>query len=82
MPTSWGEKEKIITIQHIQRKVAEFFGVKLSDMRAKNRTKAVAFPRTVAMHLARQLSCRSPRWARIYQGVMLTLTHLQLATTH
>ena len=52
----WGEEEKIITIEHIQRKAAEFFGVKLSDMRAKNRTKAVAFPRQIAMYLARQLT--------------------------
>jgi len=52
----WGEEEKIITIEHIQRKAAEFFGIKLSDMRAKNRTKAVAFPRQIAMFLARQLT--------------------------
>jgi chromosomal replication initiator protein len=52
----WGEEEKIITIEHIQRKAAEFFGIKLSDMRAKNRTKAVAFPRQVAMYLARHLT--------------------------
>jgi chromosomal replication initiator protein len=52
----WGEEDKIITIEHIQRKAAEFFGVKLVDMRAKNRTKAVAFPRQIAMYLARQLT--------------------------
>jgi len=52
----WGEDEKIITIEHIQRKTAEFFSVRLSDMRAKNRTKAVAFPRQIAMYLARQLT--------------------------
>jgi len=52
----WGEEEKIITIEHIQRKAAEFFGIKLSDMRAKNRTKAIAFPRQVAMFLARHLT--------------------------
>ncbi len=52
----WGEEEKIITIEHIQRKAAEFFSVKLSDMRAKNRTKAVAFPRQITMYLARQLT--------------------------
>jgi chromosomal replication initiator protein len=52
----WGDEEKIITIEHIQRKVAEFFGIKLGDMRAKNRTKAVAFPRQIAMYLARQLT--------------------------
>jgi chromosomal replication initiator protein len=52
----WGEDEKIITIEHIQRKVSDFFGIKLGDMRAKNRTKAVAFPRQIAMYLARQLT--------------------------
>jgi chromosomal replication initiator protein len=52
----WGDEEKVITIEHIQRKVAEHFGLKLSDMRAKNRTKAVAFPRQIAMYLARQLT--------------------------
>jgi chromosomal replication initiator protein len=52
----WGEEERVITMEHIQRKVAEFFGIKLSDMRAKNRTKSVAFPRQVAMYLSRQLT--------------------------
>jgi chromosomal replication initiator protein len=52
----WGEEEKIITMEHIQRKVSDFFGIKLGDMRAKNRTKAVAFPRQIAMYLARQLT--------------------------
>ena len=52
----WGEEERVITMEHIQRKVADFFGIKLSDMRAKNRTKSVAFPRQIAMYLSRQLT--------------------------
>jgi len=52
----WGEEERIITIEHIQRKVADFFALKLTDMRAKNRTKSVAFPRQIAMYLSRQLT--------------------------
>jgi chromosomal replication initiator protein len=52
----WGEEEKIITIEQIQRKVSDVFGIKLSDLKAKNRTKAVAFPRQVAMYLSRQLT--------------------------
>ena len=52
----WGEEEKIITIDQIQRKVSDFFGIKLSDLKAKNRTKAVAFPRQIAMYLSRQLT--------------------------
>ncbi len=52
----WGDEERIITIEQVQRKVCDFFGVKLSDLKAKNRTKAVAFPRQVAMYLARHLT--------------------------
>lgn len=52
----WGEEEKVITIEQIQHKVSEFFGVRVSDLKAKTRTKAVAFPRQVAMYLARQLT--------------------------
>ncbi|MBI2205488.1 MAG: chromosomal replication initiator protein DnaA [Candidatus Rokubacteria bacterium] len=52
----WGEEEKVITIEQIQRKVADFFGVTVTDLKAKNRTKAVALPRQVAMYLARQLT--------------------------
>jgi chromosomal replication initiator protein len=52
----WGEEERIITIEQVQRKICDFFGVKLSDLKAQNRTKAVAFPRQVAMYLARQLT--------------------------
>jgi chromosomal replication initiator protein len=52
----WGEEEKIISIEQIQRKVAEHFSIKLSDMRAQNRAKSVAFPRQIAMYLSRQLT--------------------------
>ena len=52
----WGEEEKIITIEQIQRRVGEHYGIKLSDLKAKSRTQAVAFPRQIAMYLARQLT--------------------------
>ena len=52
----WGEDEKVITIDQIQRRVCDFFGLKLSDLKAKNRTKAIAFPRQVAMYLSRQMT--------------------------
>ncbi len=55
----WGEEDRIITVEHIQRKASEFFGIKPSDMRAKNRTKTVALPRQIAMFLARQLTHQS-----------------------
>ena len=52
----WGDEKTIIPIELIQRQVSEVFGVKLSELRAKNRTRAVAFPRQIAMYLARQLT--------------------------
>ena len=50
------EGEKKVTIDLIQRRVSEYFDLKLSDMRAKKRSKAVAYPRQIAMYLARQLT--------------------------
>jgi chromosomal replication initiator protein len=52
----WGEDEKVITIEQIQRKVCDHFSLRLSDLKAKNRTKAIAFPRQIAMFLARHLT--------------------------
>jgi chromosomal replication initiator protein len=56
----WGEDEKVITIDQIQRRVCDFFGLKMSDLKAKNRTKAIAFPRQVAMYLSRSTTYSSP----------------------
>ena len=50
----------------ILRRVSETFGVKPSDLRARTRTKAVAFPRQVAMYLTRQLT--SDSYADIGRG--------------
>ncbi len=46
----------MITIQDIQQKVGEFYGLKLEDFKARKRTKAVAFPRQIAMYIARELT--------------------------
>jgi len=56
LPDLWGEEGKIITVEQIQRKVSDFFGLHLSDLKAKTRTRAIAFPRQIAMYLARQLT--------------------------
>ncbi|MBD2848024.1 chromosomal replication initiator protein DnaA [Paenibacillus sp. IB182496] len=49
-------RPKMITIQDIQQRVGEYYGLKLEDFKARKRTKAVAFPRQIAMHLARELT--------------------------
>ncbi len=50
------EGEKKVSIDLIQKKVSEYFDIKLSDMRAKKRSKAIAYPRQIAMYLTRQLT--------------------------
>jgi chromosomal replication initiator protein len=62
----WGAEERLVTIDDILRRVAEVFHVKTQDLRAKTRTKAVAFPRQVAMYLTRQLT--SDSYADIGRG--------------
>lgn len=54
-----GTEERLVTVEEIQRRVADAYGVKPQDLRARTRTKAVAFPRQVAMYLARQLTSDS-----------------------
>jgi len=49
-------RPRVITIQDIQQRVGEFYGLKLEDFKARKRTKAVAFPRQVAMYLTRELT--------------------------
>ena len=50
------EAKKIVTIDQIQKKVAEHFDVRLADMTSKRRPENIAFPRQIAMFLARQLT--------------------------
>ena len=49
-------RPKAITIQDIQMKVGQYYNLKLEDFKARKRTKAVAFPRQVAMYLAREIT--------------------------
>jgi len=48
------EIKKPLTVDEIQKQVAEQFGVRLADMTGKRRNANVVFPRQVAMYLARQ----------------------------
>jgi chromosomal replication initiator protein len=58
-----------VTIPAIQRAVSEFFGIRIEEMKAKRRTKGVAFPRQVAMYLCRELTDASlPRIGEEFGG--------------
>jgi len=50
------EARNLVTIEQIQRRVAEHFDVRLADMTSKRRPANIAFPRQVAMYLARELT--------------------------
>jgi len=50
------EARRAITIEQIQRRVAEHFDVRLADMTSKRRPQNIAFPRQIAMYLARELT--------------------------
>jgi chromosomal replication initiator protein len=49
-------EEKPITIEMIQKFVADHYSVKLSDLKAKNNSKAVVVPRQIAMYLTKTLT--------------------------
>ena len=53
------ESSKLISIDTIQRKVADFYDIRLADMMSKKRPANIALPRMVAMYLTRQLTDNS-----------------------
>ncbi|MDQ2824312.1 MAG: chromosomal replication initiator protein DnaA [Verrucomicrobiota bacterium] len=50
------EARNSVTIEQIQKRVAEHFDIRLADMTSKRRPANIAFPRQVAMFLARELT--------------------------
>lgn len=61
--------DRKVTIEEIQRKVAEHYNIRLSDLVGPKRLRAVARPRQAAMYLAKQLTTRSlPEIGRRFGG--------------
>lgn len=52
-------QDKLVTAENIQRTVAEYYKIKLSDLLSKRRSRSVARPRQVAMYLTKQLTTKS-----------------------
>ena len=50
------EPKKLITVDFIQRCVAEEFGISLPELKTKRRNKTIVLPRQVAMYLSRELT--------------------------
>ena len=51
--------QKLVTLESIQKTVAEYFKIRVSDLLAKKRTRSVARPRQIAMALAKELTSHS-----------------------
>ena len=61
--------DRRVTIEEIQKRVAEHYNIRLSEMYSSRRARDVARPRQVAMYLAKQLTARSlPEIGRKFGG--------------
>lgn len=54
-----GAQSRSITIESIQKTVADYYKIKIADMHSKKRTRSLARPRQVAMWLAKELTSES-----------------------
>src|SRR5947209_2409514 len=62
-------QEKKVTIELIQRRVGEQFGLREQDLKMRSNTKAIAFPRQIAMYIVKQLTSASlPEIGRQFGG--------------
>ncbi len=62
-------QEKKVTIELIQKRVGEQFGLREQDLKIRSNSKAIAFPRQIAMYLVKQLTSASlPEIGRQFGG--------------
>jgi len=53
------EEVRAVSVEDIQKHAANYYNIRLQDMRSKKRTRNVAFPRQVAMYCCKQLTSMS-----------------------
>ncbi len=62
-------EEKAVTIEAIQKYVADYYNLKLAELKSRNNSKSVAMPRQVAMYLCKSLTHASlPEIGRSFGG--------------
>lgn len=52
-------QERLVTIENIQKTVAEYFKIRVADLLSKGRSRSIARPRQIAMSLAKELTNHS-----------------------
>jgi chromosomal replication initiator protein len=62
-------EEKAVTIESIQKYVADYFNLRMVDLRSRNNSKSIAMPRQIAMYLCKALTHASlPEIGRSFGG--------------
>ena len=62
-------EEKAVTIEIIQKFVADYYNLKMADLKSRNNSKSVAMPRQIAMYLCKSLTHASlPEIGRSFGG--------------
>ncbi|MGD0224109.1 MAG: chromosomal replication initiator protein DnaA [Terriglobia bacterium] len=62
-------EERRVSIEHVQRAVCREFGLSMPQLKAKDNSRAVAYPRQIAMFLAKELTSASlPQIGREFGG--------------
>src|SRR6266849_6594799 len=62
-------QEKKVSIEQIQKRVGEHFGLRTQELKMRSNSKAIAFPRQVAMYMVKQLTSASlPEIGRQFGG--------------
>lgn len=63
------EDDKAITIELIQKTVADYYGLRVSDLKSKNNSRSIAVPRQIAMYLCKRMTKASlPEIGREFGG--------------
>jgi chromosomal replication initiator protein len=52
-------QDRLVTVENIQRIVAEYFKIRVADLLSKRRSRSIARPRQIAMSLAKELTTHS-----------------------
>jgi chromosomal replication initiator protein len=64
-----GQDDRAVTIDMIQKSVADYYQLKTADLRSRNNSKSVALPRQIAMYLCKALTHASlPEIGRSFGG--------------
>ena len=62
-------QDKKVTIEQIQKRVGEHFGLRAQDLKIRSNSKVITFPRQVAMFLVKQLTIRftAGNWKAVWR---------------